>query len=144
MNESGWFWHWSFLMPILHNSRISKNKGTSLWKFVQNPKFRKFCFSLSIAETCYCNVLLLDKVGHSSVINWTVVGQLSWQYFRVPTLDRCSLSQVIVKLCLQQYFCRAGQLATADTYILANVCHNLSCKSYEISSRKKYSTWMLY
>jgi len=27
-----------------------------------------------------------------SVINWTVVGQLSWQYLRAPTLDRCSLS----------------------------------------------------
>ena len=27
------------------------------------------------------------------VINWTIVGQLSWQYVRAPTLDRCSLSQ---------------------------------------------------
>jgi len=33
------------------------------------------------------------KVDAQSVINWTVVGQLSWQYFRAPTLDRCSLSQ---------------------------------------------------
>ena len=28
-----------------------------------------------------------------SVINWAVVGQLSWQYFRAPTLDHCSLSR---------------------------------------------------
>ena len=28
-----------------------------------------------------------------SVINWTVVDQLSWQYLRAPTLDRCSLSR---------------------------------------------------
>ena len=28
-----------------------------------------------------------------SVINWAVVGQLSCQYLRAPTLDRCSLSQ---------------------------------------------------
>ena len=32
---------------------------------------------------------LVDAQG--GVINWTVVGQLSWQYIRAPTLDRCSL-----------------------------------------------------
>ena len=46
------------------NSGIYKNKGTSLWNFFLN-----------------------------SVINWTVVGQLSWQHLRAPTLNSCSLSQ---------------------------------------------------
>jgi len=32
-------------------------------------------------------------VDAQSVINSAVVGQLSWQYLRAPTLDRCSLSQ---------------------------------------------------
>ena len=45
--------------------------------------------------------LALRKVDALCVINWTVVGQPSWQYLWAPTLDRCSLSQVIVKLCLQ-------------------------------------------
>ena len=33
------------------------------------------------------------KVNAQSVINWTVVGQLIWEYLQTPTLDRCSLSQ---------------------------------------------------
>ena len=41
------------------------------------------------------------KADAQTVINWTVVGQLSWECPRAPTLDRCSLSEVIVKLCLQ-------------------------------------------
>jgi len=43
------------------------------------------CFGISIAETCYR--LSLTKLDAQSVIDWTVVGQLSWQYLRVPTLD---------------------------------------------------------
>jgi len=46
MNESSWFWHGSFLPPVLHcvkrNLGISKNKGTSIWNFVPNSGLRKF------------------------------------------------------------------------------------------------------
>ena len=52
---------------------------------------------MSIVETCYRR-LSSTTVGTQSVINWTVVG---WQYLRAPTLDHCSLYQVIVKLCLR-------------------------------------------
>jgi len=57
------------------NSVISKNKGTSLWNFVLNSGLRKFRHSISIVETCY--QLSSRKVDAQSVINWTVVGQLS-------------------------------------------------------------------
>jgi len=49
----------------------------------------EFCFGISIVEMCYR--LSTRKVDAPSVINWTVVGQLSWQYLRAPTLDPCSL-----------------------------------------------------
>ena len=66
------------------NSGICKNKGTSLWNFVLNSGLRKFRHGLSIVETCYR--LSSWKVDAQSVINWTVVDQLSWQYLRAPTL----------------------------------------------------------
>jgi len=47
---------WSFVPPILHCVKkkfsIYKNKGTSLWNFVPNSGLRKFCFVISIVETC--------------------------------------------------------------------------------------------
>jgi len=72
------------------NSGIYKNKRTSFWNFFINSGFRKFRHSISIVEASY--QLSSTKVDAQSVINWTVVGQLSWQYLRAPTLDRCSLS----------------------------------------------------
>jgi len=57
------------------NSVISKNKGTSLWNFVLNSGLRKFRHGISIVETCY--LLSSRKVDAQSVINWTVVRQLS-------------------------------------------------------------------
>ena len=57
---------------------LSKNKRTSLWNSVPNSCLRKFCFAISIFETCYR--VSSKKVGAQSVISWTVVGQLSWQY----------------------------------------------------------------
>jgi len=54
-------------------------------------KFRKFRHGISIVERCY--QLSSRKVVAQSVINWTGIGQLNWQYLRAPTLDRCSLSQ---------------------------------------------------
>jgi len=72
------------------NSRVFKNKDTSLWNFVPNSDLGNFCYRLS--------PITMDAQG---VINWSIVGQVSWQYLRAPTLDRCSLLQVIAKLCLQ-------------------------------------------
>ena len=71
------------------NSVIPQNKGTSLWNFVLNSGLRKFRHGISIVETCYR--LSSRKVDAQSVINWAVVGQLSWQYLRAPTLDHYSL-----------------------------------------------------
>jgi len=94
-NRAG-FRHGSFLPPIPHcvkrgNSSISINKDTSLRNFVPHSGLGQFCFSISIVEMCYR--LSSGKVDAQSVINWTVVGQLSWQYLRAPTVDRCNLSQ---------------------------------------------------
>ena len=52
---------------------------------------KKIRHGISIVETCY--QFSSRKVDAQSVMNWIVVGQLSWQYLRAPTLDRCSLSQ---------------------------------------------------
>jgi len=72
------------------NSVICKNKGTSLWNFAPNSGFRQFRHGISIVETCY--QLSSKKVDAQNVINWSVVGQLSWQYLRAPTLDHYSSS----------------------------------------------------
>jgi len=71
--------------------RYLQNRGISLWKFLPNCGLRQLCFRISIVETWYR--LSSRKVDAQSVINWTDVGQLSWQHLRAPTLDRCSLSQ---------------------------------------------------
>jgi len=77
-NRAG-FWHGSFLSPILYRVKRKfgylQNIGTSLWNFVPNyTDLEKFCFGVSIVETCYR--LSLRKVDARSVINWTVVDQL--------------------------------------------------------------------
>jgi len=64
------------------NLGISKNKGTSFWNF--GPNSHKFCFGILILETCYR--LSLRKMDAQSMINGTVVSQLSLQYLRAPTL----------------------------------------------------------
>jgi len=58
------------------NSVISKSKGTSFWNFVLNSGHRKFCHGISIVKTCYR--LSSRKVDAPSLINWAIVGQLSW------------------------------------------------------------------
>ena len=76
-NRAG-FWHVSFhpsYIVLKGNLVISKNNGTSFWNFVLNSRLRKFRHGISIVETCY--QLSLRKVDAQSVINWTVVDQLS-------------------------------------------------------------------
>ena len=69
---TGAFFHVSYT-TLKENSSIFKNKSTSLWKFF--PNSGKFCFDISIIETCYR--LSWRKVDAHCVINWSVVGQLS-------------------------------------------------------------------
>ena len=94
LNESSWFLACELpsTRPTLlkGNSVIPQNKGTSLSNFVLKSGLRKFCHGISMVETCY--QLSLRKVDAQSVINWAVVGQLSRQYLRAPTLDHYSLS----------------------------------------------------
>ena len=94
-NKTAWFWHGSFLRPILHCAirkfGYLRNKCNFLLNFAPNSGLRKLRHGISIVETCY--QLSSRKVDAHSVINWTVVGQLRWQYLRAPTLDSCSLSQ---------------------------------------------------
>ena len=81
--RNGWtdragFWHvtWlvGFVRPILHRAirkfSYLQNKGTFLWNFVLNSGLRRFCFGISIVETCY--QLSLTIVDGQSVRNWTV------------------------------------------------------------------------
>jgi len=76
------FWNGCFFRPILHCvitkfEYLEKNKGrpTSPWNVVLNSGVGKFCHGISIVEMCY--QLSSKKVDARSVINWTVVGQLS-------------------------------------------------------------------
>ena len=66
LNESskGASFHLSYTVLKRH-SHIFRNKGNSLWYFVQNFRLRKFCFDISIVEKCYR--LSSTKVGPLSV-----------------------------------------------------------------------------
>jgi len=73
------------------NSGMYKNKGTSLWNFFVNSGLKKIS-PRPIIDRRTCYQLSSRKVDAPRVINWAVVGQLSWQYLRAPTLDHYSLS----------------------------------------------------
>ena len=55
-NQAG-FWRASFLPPVLRrvNRKFGylQKWGTSLWNFVLNSGLGKFCYGISIVETCY-------------------------------------------------------------------------------------------
>jgi len=57
----------------------------------QTPDFEKFLCDGSIVEMCY--PLSSRKTDAQSMINYAVIGQLSWQYLWAPTLDHSSLPQ---------------------------------------------------
>jgi len=76
---------------LKENLAISKNKGTSLGNFVPNSGLRKFHFGISVVKTC-CQ-LGSTKVDAQSVINWTVIGQLSLQYLTKLWRSTISLPQ---------------------------------------------------
>ena len=59
-------------LPLAYPTLCWKNKGTSFWNFTLNSGLRKFRH----LEACY--QLSSRKVDAQSVMNWAVVGQLSW------------------------------------------------------------------
>ena len=78
-----------------------------------------------------------------SVINWTVV-QLSWQYPRAPTLDHCSDHCSISQRSSSSVystarFCRAGQLATADTCFTSMNRSTNSTLPSDLSTRRPWA-----
>ena len=60
---------------VIRKFGFLQNKATSRWNFSPNSGLRKFLHGISIVETCY--QLRRRKVDADSVINWSVVGQLS-------------------------------------------------------------------
>ena len=103
-------------VEILSTVRQLHGTCTSLCNFFLNFGLRNFRHGISIAETC-CQ-LSSRKVDAQSVINWTVVSQLSWQYFRAPTLDRCSFYHNDRQTLSTARFRFAGQLTTAYTVVM--------------------------
>jgi len=88
-----WFLAWRLLLtsPTLCCKEIqvsNKNKGTFLLNFFLTLKI---CRGISIVETCY--KLSSRNVDAQSVINWTIVDQLSWQHLHTRMLNCCNLSQ---------------------------------------------------
>ena len=79
---SSWFWRGGFVQ-VSTEIRVLPC-GT----FIVNYGLIKFRHGISIVETCYH--FSSRKVDADSVINWTVVGQLSWHHLPAPTLDRLS------------------------------------------------------
>jgi len=94
---------------------IFKNKGTSLWNFVPNFGLREFCFGMSIVETC-CRFSSTkggrsegDKLDSRRSTKLTVSPSSDARPLEFITGDRQALSTA--------RYSRAGQLATADTFV---------------------------
>jgi len=95
---------------LKRNSCIFKHKGTSVWNVVKS--FGKFCFGISIVETCYrlsSTKMERDKLGR----------RLSTELIIPPSSDSRPLQFITVTGDRQALsaarFRRTGQLATADT-----------------------------
>ena len=89
-NESGWFFS---TCPTLCCKEIqvpSKIRALHSGTLLRTLDLEQFRHGKSIVEVCY--QLSSRKVDAQTVINWAVVGQLSRQYLRAPTLDHYSLS----------------------------------------------------
>ena len=86
--RNGWkngadFWHDHLTYPTLYfkEIRVSSKIGVlPSGTLLQNYGLRKFRHYEILARERW------------SLINWALVGQLSWQYIRAPSLDRCGLS----------------------------------------------------
>ena len=116
-NRTG-FWRGGFLRPIqqcvLAKFGYVQNNGTFLWNVVLNSGLGKFRQGISIVGACYQLRPTSRKVDAQSVINWTAVGQLSWQYLRRSTAGRVVNHSDRQALYTARYR-HAGPSATADT-----------------------------
>jgi len=119
MNES----RWVFFARVLPSTYT-----TLCYKEIQVPSKIRLLPSRSLLQTLdsenFATVyrsskrainLARERWTPKSVINWTVVGQLSRQYLRAPTLDRCSLSQRSSSSVYSTVLSRGSFLATAGT-----------------------------
>ena len=76
------FLEWRLFRPALSFNEIHvhcmyKNNGTSLWTLFLNSGLKKIWPRHIDRRACYQLILSWRKVDAQSVINWTVVGQLS-------------------------------------------------------------------
>jgi len=89
-------WRLPSSYPIQHCKEIrvptSNNQGTSLWDLVANSGHRH----LATARQSQRVVNLVRQRWTLSVINWTVAGQRSWQYFLRSTASLLHWSSVDV------------------------------------------------
>ena len=96
MNRAG-FWRGSFLPPILHcvKRKFGYLQKWGYFPLELCPKLRTLNILLRridrrnvLSVWTYGPNLALEKGGDvHSVLNWTVVSQLSWQCHRAPTLN---------------------------------------------------------
>jgi len=90
------FWHGSFLRPIINCvirkfAYLQKSRVLPFGTLLQTLDLENFAMAYRLSK---CVIDLAREVdAPTSMINWTVVGQLDWQYLRAPTLDCASLSQ---------------------------------------------------
>jgi len=88
--------------PCYKNIRVSPK--TWYFHLEHCPKRRTYKNFSTAYQSSTRVINLAREYSTLSAINWTVVGQLSWQYLRAPMLDRCigcNLLKVIIKLLLQ-------------------------------------------
>ena len=113
-NDSGWF---ALELPLTYHTLCHKEilvvpkirvflSGTA-----QNSTYRKLHHGISIVKMCY--QLSSKKVDAHSMKNWTVVGQLSWQYLRAWCSTAVVYHSKRQALSTARFRC-VGQLVTAD------------------------------
>ena len=103
MNESSWFLALELpsTRPTLCSKKIRvypKIRVLPSGTLSQTPDL-EILLGISIVVACYR--LSSTTWRRSERDKLDIVGQLSWQYLRAPTLDHCSWSHAIVKLSLQ-------------------------------------------
>jgi len=121
LGEWGWFLARELSQPILHcvirKFGYLHNKGTSLRNFAPISGLRKFRHGIPIVETCYQPSS--RRVDAQSVINRTVVDQLSWQCLLAPTLVHYFITVIIKFSVSTARFRRAGSVS--DSWCLYSV-----------------------
>ena len=115
---------WFLARRLLSTSTALCFNGTSLGNLFLYSGLRKLRHGILIVETCY--QLGSRKADAQSLKNWTVVGQPSWRYLRAPTLDHWLVYRRDRQALSTARFCRAGQLATADSCFVQWISHKSS------------------